>query len=222
MNQLLVIGGASFDILHLEDQIVSGAGGAGMYTAMGARRCGIKVSMFSPCPDPIPESLTAVAQNLTDWLGPKISPEQLPHFEISYRDGQTAYLTAFLGAESDLTPAMLPEDLADFDLVHICPFDDAVKQLSFINACRMRGAKKISAGTGLFIVEKQAQDVRAVVEASDIFFMNEQEATAVFGSLDSACTATGETALHHPRRPRGTRCPRKFHYHNSGHPNQRA
>ena len=192
MKQLLVIGGASFDILHLEGQTVSGAGGAGMYTTMAAIRCGAKVSMFSPCPDPMPDILRPVAQNLTEWLGPTILPEQLPRFEIAYRGVKTEYLTAFLGAESDLSPELLPEDLTDYDLVHVCPFDDALKQLSFIMACRNRGAQKISSGTGLFIVEKQAEAVREVVEASDCSFMNEQEATAVFGSCESAHTAPGK------------------------------
>ena len=52
MNHLLVIGGASFDVLHLQDQTVATAGGAGMYTAMAARRCGAPVSLFGPRPDP--------------------------------------------------------------------------------------------------------------------------------------------------------------------------
>jgi hypothetical protein len=44
MNRLLVIGGASFDVLHLENGTVECLGGAGMYTAMAARRSGAEVS----------------------------------------------------------------------------------------------------------------------------------------------------------------------------------
>ena len=40
MKQLLIIGGASYDTLHLEDQTVQSIGGVGMYTAMAAQRCG--------------------------------------------------------------------------------------------------------------------------------------------------------------------------------------
>jgi len=47
MNQLLVIGGASFDVLHLEDRNIACAGGAGIYTAMAARSCGAQVAMLS-------------------------------------------------------------------------------------------------------------------------------------------------------------------------------
>ena len=91
MNRFLVIGGASFDVLHLADQTVESVGGAGMYTAMAARRCGAQVSMLSPRPDPPPERLKPIAGHLVEWLGPDISPEQMLQFEISYRGGKTEY-----------------------------------------------------------------------------------------------------------------------------------
>ena len=84
MNRLLVVGGASSDVLHLQDRTVACAGGAGMYTAMAARRCGAQVALFGPRPDPCPERLKPVAGHLTAWLGPVISPAQLLQFEISY------------------------------------------------------------------------------------------------------------------------------------------
>ena len=77
MNRLLVIGSASSDVLHLEDRTVASAGGAGMYTAMAARRCGAQTALFGPRPDPCPERLKPVAGHLTEWLGPVISPTQL-------------------------------------------------------------------------------------------------------------------------------------------------
>jgi hypothetical protein len=64
-------------------------------------------------------------------------------------------------------------------------------QLSFIQACRQRGAKQISAGTYPGDVAKQPQAVRAVIEQTDYFFMNDREAKAVFGSLESANTEPG-------------------------------
>ena len=48
---LLIIGGTSTDILHLETQTALSAGGAGMYTAMAAKRCGSNVSLFAPNPN---------------------------------------------------------------------------------------------------------------------------------------------------------------------------
>jgi len=192
MNRLLVIGSASSDVLHLEDRTVASAGGAGMYTAMAARRCGTQTALFGPRPDPCPESLKPVVGHLTEWLGPVVSPAQLPQFEISYRVGKTEYLKASLDAESMLSPTLLPTDLSKYDLVHVTPLDDALTQLSFVQACRQRGAKRISAGTGLIIVEVQPQVVRAVKEQTDYFFMNDLEAKAVFGSLESAKTEPGK------------------------------
>ena len=74
MNRLLVVGGASFDVLRLEDRTVESVGGVGMYTAMAARRCGALAAMLSPRLDPCPESLQPVAKRLTEWLGPVVSP----------------------------------------------------------------------------------------------------------------------------------------------------
>jgi ribokinase len=192
MNRLLVVGGASFDVLHLEDRTVESVGGAGMYTAMAARRCGAHVSMLSPRPDPPPERLKPIAGHLVEWLGPDISPEQMLQFEISYRGGKTEYLKMSLDAVAMLSPTMLPADLSKYDLVHVDPRGDATKQLSFIQACQQRGAKQISAGTGLFIAKEQPQVVRAVIQHSDYFFMNEIEARSVFGSLESATTEPGK------------------------------
>jgi sugar/nucleoside kinase (ribokinase family) len=192
MNRLLVIGGASSDVLHLKDRTVDSAGGAGMYTAIAARRCGSRVALFGPRPDPCPERLQPVARHLTEWLGPVISPAQLPQFEISYREGETEYLKASLDAERILSANMLPADLSQYDLVHVTPLGDALTQLSVIQACRERGAKQISAGTGLFIADKQALVVRAIMEQADYFFMNDLEARSVFGSLESARTQPGK------------------------------
>ncbi|MFC2053807.1 PfkB family carbohydrate kinase [Chloroflexota bacterium] len=192
MNRLLVIGGASSDVLHLGDRTVACAGGAGMYTAMAARRCGAQTALFGPRPDPCPEPLKPVAGYLTAWLGPVISPTQLSQFEISYRGGKTEYLKALLDTERTLSPTLLPANLSKYDLVHVTPLGDALTQLAFIQACRQRGAKQISAGTGLFIADGQPQTVRAVMEHTDYFFMNDLEAEAVFGSLESANTEPGK------------------------------
>jgi sugar/nucleoside kinase (ribokinase family) len=192
MNRLLVIGSASSEVLHLEDRTVNSVGGAGMYTAMAARRCGAQVALFGPRPDPCPENFKPVDGHLTKWLGPVVSPEVLPQFEISYRGEKTEYIRSSLDAEKTLSPTMLPEDLSKYDLIHVTPLGDVFKQLSFIQACRQRGAKQISAGTYLFIADEQPQAVRAVMEGSDYFFMNNLEAEAVFGSLESAHTEPGK------------------------------
>jgi hypothetical protein len=72
------------------------------------------------------------------------------------------------------------------------PKADALLQLSFLQACRQRGAKQISAGTYPGDVAKQPQAVRDVMEQSDYFFMNDLEARVVFGSLESAQTEPGK------------------------------
>jgi sugar/nucleoside kinase (ribokinase family) len=192
MNRLLVIGGASFDTLHLEDRTVESVGGVGMYTAMAAHRCGARVAMLSLRPDPCPETLRPMADRLAEWFGPAVSPAQLPQFEISYRQGRTRYLNVSLGDVAMLTPGMLPADLSQFDLVHVTQKADLQTQLSFVEACRQRGAKQISSGTFPGDALRYPQLLRAVIDQSDCFFMNELEAGAVFGSLEAASVQAGK------------------------------
>jgi hypothetical protein len=192
MPHLLIIGGASSDILHLRSKTVPSAGGAGMYTAMAANRCGAQVSLFSPRPDPIPEILQPIAERLHNWLGPIVPQDQLPHFEISYREGKTEYIKALFGAESILTPDMLPANLSMYDCVHVIPLGSAQKQLTFIQACRERGAKRISAGTYLTSVREVPHLVRTIMQQTDLFFMNQSEAVGLFGSLESARSEAGK------------------------------
>ena len=191
-KQLLVIGGVSSDTLHLQSRTVKCAGGAGMYTAVAAIHCGVNSILFGPRPNDFSEHFTIVDQYLSDWIGPVIPRDQMPSFEISYRNRKTEYLTVSLNAEKTLSPEMLPTNLARFALIHVTPLGDARKQLSFVQACRERGAKRISAGTGLFNAENQAQAVIDVMEHCDYFFMNRHEAAYIFGSMESAKTTTGK------------------------------
>ena len=114
--RILVIGGASLDTLEVADDLI--AGGAGMYTAMAANRAGATVTLYSPRPNPIPQPLMSVAQQLT-WIGPDIAVDELARFEIVYRSGRTIYANANFGAEHELTDEQLPADLSNFDIVHL-------------------------------------------------------------------------------------------------------
>lgn len=192
MTQLLVIGGTSTDVLHLKDRTVACAGGAGMYTAMAARRCGAQVALFGPRPDSCPEGFRAVAERLTEWLGPPVPLADLPRIEISYRQGTTEYLNVSLGAEATLSPTMLPADLSRYAHVHVTPLADPSHQLSFVQACRERGAQRISAGTYLGDVARHPEAVRALIQQTDCFFLNRREARALFGSVEAAATEPGK------------------------------
>ena len=65
-NKLLVVGGASSDILHLQEDTAKCAGGAGMYTAVAATHCGADATLFGPRPNAYPEHLTIVDDYLSD------------------------------------------------------------------------------------------------------------------------------------------------------------
>lgn len=192
MKRLLVVGGASLDLLHLKGGSVRSVGGAGMYTAMAAHRCGLQVSLFSPRPDPCPKPMKGLSEALFEWLGPVVAPEEMPHFEISYQNGKTEYLAAQFGAEEHLAESRLPETLSQYDHVHIVPLGSASRQLSFLRACRKRGARQLSAGTLLEIILQSPEVVRTLVKESDLFFMNDHEAKALFGRPGSLKAAPGK------------------------------
>ena len=215
---ILIVGGASIDTLHLKTRTVTCPGGAGMYTSMAARRCGINVTMFSPQMNPLSTHLIPISESLTHWIGPEVSPNDFPRFEISYKNGNTEYLDTRLDAEADLTPDLLPQDLSIYDIVHLVPLSNAIKQLEFIEECKIRGAKKISAGTGFFIVKNQLELVKNVIEKSDYFFMNRLECESTFGLIDNVFTETGKTLFITDAEKGVTIVQGKTHSHISSYP----
>lgn len=192
MTHLLIIGGPSLDRLHFKNRSENSIGGAGLYTALAAHRSGCRVSMFSPIPNQIPESLLPLANRLENWFGPRVLLDEIPRFEILHRDEKTTYLEFYSGAEAWMDPEGLPKDLTGFDVVHITALGQAQHQHRFIKACLERGAKKISCGSFLSLIEENLALVKSMIESSDLVFLNEAEAQAIFGSLDRAQTSPGK------------------------------
>ena len=188
--RILVIGGASLDTLTSVDHLV--AGGAGMYTAMASKRSGASVALFAPRPEPMPDTLQHVADQL-EWSGPSVAATDLPHFEITYKDGKANYVRSHFGAEDSLSPSDLPADLSGFDCVHLVPLGNLRQQHEFMLACRERGARRISAGTALHLIDEQPGDASAVLAGADLFFMNEEEAMRLFGTMADVKSGPGQT-----------------------------
>ena len=178
----LIVGGASLDTLEGSDDFVPG--GAGMYTAMAARRSGADVTLYAPRPVPMPDELLPVNDSLT-WLGPTIPQADLAHFEIHYDDDRAIYVQARFGTEDSLSTEELPLDLSDFAFVHIIPLGDIRHQLKILRICRERGARNISAGTALDLINAQPEVANEIVSEADILFMNEAEAIRLFGSMSA-------------------------------------
>lgn len=188
--RILIVGGTSLDTLHGVEELV--AGGAGMYTAMASWHSGASVTLFAPKPDPMPEPLRPVAESVA-WLGPTVSATDLPRFEIVYTAGKANYVQASFGAEVTLSPSALPDDLSVFDYVHIVPLGDLRQQYEFMLACRKKGASQISAGTVIDLINGQPNLAHTVLEAADLFFMNEEEALRLFGSMAAVRSGPGQT-----------------------------
>ena len=192
MTQLLVIGGASLDVLHFAGRTEQAAGGAGMYTAVAASCAGARVSMLAPRPAEMPAALQPAAQRIT-WLGPLVTAAELPHFEIAHHGGGRATLVnARWGAEALLNPAQLPADLSIYSCIHIAALSSAQRQLEFLQACRAAGAPRISVGTYARVATNETKTVRALLAAADIFFMNENEASILLGGASAARVRAGQ------------------------------
>ena len=76
-QSLVVIGGASLDVLHFSGRTVRSAGGAGLYAALAANRAGARVTMVGPRPEPMPGELASATKCL-DWRGPVVPPRPHP------------------------------------------------------------------------------------------------------------------------------------------------
>ncbi len=192
MPHLLVIGSPSLDVLHFKNRTEPSAGGAGLYTALAAKRSGCKVSMYSPVPAQKPEPFQRLEEKLEAWLGPIVTLDDMPRFEISHEGDKATYLNFYSGAETQLGTEDLPYDLSIYDGVHITSLGKGDQQLKFADACRERGAKMISSGSFLNLIREYPDLVRALMDKSDAFFINEDEAVAIFGSLDWALTTPGK------------------------------
>lgn len=192
MSHLLVIGSPSIDKLHFNNLTVDSAGGAGLYTALAAHRSGCKVSMYGVKPDPIPTPLRPLEKRLEAWMGPIVPLDDIPQFEISHEGDKATYLKFFVGEEEHLDPSAIPQDLSIFDGVHITALGKAKQPLRFAKICRERGAKMISSGSFLNLIKENPSFVKALIDKTDRFFLNEEEAVSLFGSLDGVIAKPGK------------------------------
>jgi sugar/nucleoside kinase (ribokinase family) len=189
---IVVIGTASLDVLHLGAHTVSTVGGAGLYTALAAVRRGATVALYAPRPTPMPAALQPVAARLA-WSGPTITPDALPRLEIAqHGGGRATLLAASWGAEAQLTPACLPAAVRQAAFVHIAALSTAQRQLDFLQALiTLRGEQpqpRLSVGTYARLAYGETVHVRTLLARADVFFMNENEATGLFGSVEQAHT----------------------------------
>jgi ribokinase len=188
--RLLVVGGASLDVIHVRGVPTPTPGGAGLYTALAAARAGAAVTMLAPLPDPMPAELAPALARIR-WVGPTVPVDGLPRFEIAYDDtGAVTLFREHLGAEPDMTPALL--DLID-DLpgcAYCVPFLDARLQRSFIAALHERGVLTVASTYGK-AARQETEVVRSTASLADLFFCNADEAGVVFGGIDGAPPPAG-------------------------------
>ncbi len=190
LNPLIVIGGASLDVLHFRGRTARSAGGAGLYTSLAANRAGARVTMVGPRPEPVPPELAAAAERL-DWRGPAVPPERLPSFEIAHLGGgRTEMRGASWRAEAELSAASLPADLPA-GLVYCIPLTDPARQLELVRHFKADG-RRVACGTYGGAVDQAPEVVRKALAEADVFFCNRSEAIGLFGSVEAARAAPGK------------------------------
>lgn len=187
-----VIGTASFDILHVAGNVMHTIGGAGLYTALAAHRAGVNTHLIAPRPEPLPQLFAPVIERIR-WTGPVIAPEALPRLEIAHHgQGRATLLDASWGAETELVPSAMSLDKLSMAIIHIAALSSAQRQLEFMQAIRTMGggevSTRISVGTYARLVDNETEVVRQLFQLADCFFMNENEALGIFGTIDRART----------------------------------
>lgn len=188
MSKVLIIGCASYDTLHLEPSnlTVATPGGAGLYTALAVRATGADCTLLSPRTAPTVKTFAELYNHL-DWIGPGVEENEMPHLEIVQHGNDRATLrSASWAAESQLTPDVLPADLNQYALIHIGALSSAAKQLEFASFIKQRSDCRLSAGTYAKLAYNETDVVKKVMAGCDFFFMNENEATAIFGGTRDA------------------------------------
>ncbi len=205
MPHLLVVGTLSLDVLHLPPAMytadaeptrtVQTVGGAGLYTALAARAAGVEATLLAPRAPAPPgrEALWRAVHERVRWIGPDVAIDALPRLEIAHhgRDRATL-LDARWGGEAELAPTHLPPNLQQFDAIHVAALSSAQKQRAFVDACRAQrvastsgklaeqpGGPRLSAGTYARLVQHERESVRALFEAVDYAFLNENEANGL-------------------------------------------
>ncbi len=191
--RLLVVGSPSLDLLHFGGRSARSAGGAGLYTALAAQRVGARVTVVAPRPDPMPPELEP-ADRLLDWRGPPVPPSALPHFEIEYfPDGRTVYRQAVRGSEGDIRYDDIPDAGPDA-FAFVVPLLDPELQLGFARRLSEAGVR-VGCGTYAPGIRAHRDVVTQVMEASDYFFCNEEEARLLWGSVDRVRVPAGRVVF---------------------------
>lgn len=191
MTKILVIGGASQDILHINGKDIHTTGGAGLYTALGAHAAGGQVDMLAPLPSPMPLLMQPINE-LINWFGPTVSQDELPHFAIEYdSSGKATYTTVEPRSESLMTENDIPSDLSNYTYVHIVQLGNIDVQLRMIKKCRDSKAQNISVSGGHNLQDNQKEKISALIEQADLCFMNEHEAANNLGNTKNICSPTG-------------------------------
>ena len=129
----------------------------------------------------MPKSLRPVTE-LINWFGPRVHPDELPHFEIVYdADGRAEYTSIEPRFESLMTESVLPDDLSAYTYVHIVQLGNIDLQLSLLDRCRNSRARFVSVSGGHELPEDQTGKLRELVARADLCFMNEHEAEPLLG-----------------------------------------
>lgn len=206
--RILVVGCVSFDTIHLENDRKATAtfhttGGAGLYTALAAAyicaslqsqhlrmvKPGFSksVCLLAPRPEQLPDSLTFI-EDWLDWIGPVVPLEAMPTLEIVHHgESRATLLGASWGAESLLRPdnSAVPA-LDSYSCAHVAALSSAGHQLSWSRHLR-NSCGLLSAGTYARAIAADAVGVRLLLENSDFFFMNSNEAALLFATAGINC-----------------------------------
>jgi hypothetical protein len=150
----------------------------------------------------MPPELAPAARRI-EWIGPEVTPDQLPTFEIAHLGaGRTEIKNIYWRSEAELSVTDIPGNLS-YEMVYCIGLTDPKRQLAFVRHIRSQGLS-VACGTYSRAVEDHVSVVREILGLADVFFCNESEAVGLFGSVAGARTAPGRV-LYITRGARGAR-----------------
>lgn len=174
---LVFIGSPTEDVVVRHGATHPAIGGAAYISALAARWAGATAGVVARVPPVLPRGCSrSFGPNGLHREGLQPHDGSLPGFRITYDDDDHATYTDWnMGLEAQLSARDIPEHWLD-GWVHIAGVGASVKmQRQILNDLPRNRIRGLSIGTCKAMVQDSPEDTRALLAASDIFFLNEEE-----------------------------------------------
>jgi ribokinase len=174
---VVFVGSPTQDVVIRHGVARSAAGGAAFISALAARWAGATTGVVARVPSRLPDACArAFGPNGLHRGGLSSHDGTLPGFRIRYDANDNAHYEDWsVALEGTLCAADIPNHWLD-SWIHIAGIAaDARQQLAVLRALPRDRLRGVSAGTCKAMIEAHPAETLALLNASDVFFLNEEE-----------------------------------------------